>query len=81
MNTRIGLNEEDVITEIKLHHNIINSNKLNIHPCKCIIPKSTAKWNLKKGRSNAITKALELFPVNLHVNSDQSEAIARDKMI
>ena len=64
---------EDVITEIKLHHEIINSKKLPLPLRKYIIPKSTVKWNLKKGGSDAATKILELFPANLYVGSTQAK--------
>ena len=77
----MGSNIEDVINAIKLHDNVINSNKLPMSPCKCIVPKYAAKWNLKKGGSDATSKILELFPVNLPPNSVQAESIARDTMM
>ena len=76
----MGSNIEDVINAIKLHDNVINSNKLPMSPCKCIVPKYAAKWNLKKGGSNLTTKTLELCPVIFPVNSAQSDSIDRDAM-
>ena len=48
INNSIGSNIEDVITEIKFHHEIIKSNKLPIPRCKHMMPNFTTKWNLKK---------------------------------
>ena len=65
INTSIGSNIEDEITEIRLHHEIINSKKVSIPTWKYIMPKSTAKWNLKKRRQWCDYENIRVMPCEL----------------